>query len=70
LITVTGVVLAYYTYYKVAPIESYSTKDMNFAMLLSDALLVVFGSWYFNIEPKTDPETLPDSILSTHSNEN
>ena len=70
LITVAGVVLVYYTYYKVAPVESYSIKDMNFTMLLSDALLVVLGSWYFNVGPNTTPETLTDSLSSIRPHEN
>lgn len=70
LVTMAGIILTYYIFREISPVDLYAFNDMTFMMLLSNTLLVVFGSWYFNIEPKTEPKTLPDSILSTHPNEN
>ncbi|MFB9844208.1 hypothetical protein [Mucilaginibacter ginsenosidivorans] len=70
LISFIGIALTIGTFSVFSMIESYSLLDFPFVMMLANALLIALGTWYFNVEPKINSETLPDSTLSINSNEN
>lgn len=70
IISFMGIILTFGTF-KVYSFLDGSDSYMNFfELMVTNATMIALGSWYFNIEPKTEPKTLPDSILSTHPNEN
>ena len=70
MISLMGVVLTFGTF-KVFSLLDGSDSYMNFfELMVTNAIVIALGSWYFNIEPKNNPETLTDPLSSIRPHEN